>query len=453
METLTKLFDEYKNTYFSLLILFIVEFTIFIGLYSILIELPKIFSYILILSLLALFLWYLGNVLKYNTLPKSKKGSLSILLYINSQTKKQYDELRKLLGERFETLIRNKTEIDFIVLYVPFHLTNKDALVDLKSKVEILKKTNAKYLITIKIVSNNSNTNEKYLLELNMGINHKKYNAQLTKLYEASLNEGYFRPFRITFTNDEKLEIMLNTADKINYICQYVLGVTCMLDGQIDIAKKVCDSLYNDLYNAKAKDEVKSSIGKLIPLRCAEIYMNLAIRSLHNYYDKKDITSLNDFYTNLSKMNTYKPNSFDYYLNMAIYHFLKRRDITKAQHCINKSLELKPKNTALYSNAFLTAYQAFPCSKIYKAYKRAFHVNYDLQSIIKFINMVLEDEPKQSGLYFALAILHAKCNDENECNKSMIEYLNLNKHLCTDFVSNEIIKALTNKEIKDFITC
>lgn len=83
--------------------------------------------------MLGLAIFYIVDVIKYNKLPKNKKGD-AVLVRIVVKDKKEYEDIRHKFGGQFEKFIKSNGSTINIV-YIPYHLIKK---IIIKMKIKLL---------------------------------------------------------------------------------------------------------------------------------------------------------------------------------------------------------------------------------------------------------------------------------------------------------------------------
>lgn len=171
MELIKSLFDRYYRSIGSIFIAIFVGILLGIILYC---NIPV--SYLKVpatLCVLGLAIFYIVDVIKYNKLPKNKKGD-AVLVRIVAKDKEEYEDIRHKFGGQFEKFIKlNGSTIN--IVYIPYHLIEKNNYKDKDKIIKLLKNTNCIFLTTVSIRSEETKDNTKYVTEFNLGIIHPAY--------------------------------------------------------------------------------------------------------------------------------------------------------------------------------------------------------------------------------------------------------------------------------------
>jgi hypothetical protein len=141
------------------------------------------------------------------------------------------------------------------------------------------------------------------------------------------------------------------------------------------------------------------------------------------YKTRKDLIKLEGFKDALLEANNYIPNTYDYFLNKAIYCVLSNRDINNAKEHIKQCSDCKGEYTWRYSDAFLCAYEGRGAFTLYKKYKSAFRKSYPLIDIAWFIEDILEENPDRIHLMFALGMVYSEMGENDLAIESFNGFL------------------------------
>ncbi len=434
-----KLFEKLWFKPISIVVLVILHFLLIPTLMPSQEESYTVFFIVCILIFI-LDLYYLKCFMKHFRLPKAKEKDLAILFVIDVANNKQFKDCqRKIIKHFSETIISN--QIPFKVLYIQYHNLKKIDIKLEKDQKKLLEKTNCRYLIQIKIDSDDDDNANNYEMTINTGVIYSAYNQEqhqkfLKELYNISLNCRTLR-----YEKKEKIQVLHFTTEQMAYACKYIFGLTYLLDGNLDQAEIIFRELLLLVNQKKIKDPVGKILNKILPLRCWEIQFLLAIKYYEEYNDTEKEESIDKMHIHLNNANEYYPNTYGYYLNMAIYHVLKNRAINEAKSCIKKCKEITPNGSWKYSEAFLLAYESHSPLTIYRKYKQAFRVEFNLQRLTIFIERILDEEPDKNILRFALGLLYNEIGNTQLMQKNFKDFLNNNNKILDD----KLIRLLKDK--------
>ena len=406
------LLEKYFRNKYSIIIAILIAVILGITLYySIPVFVLKIIAIICIIGIAT---YYIIDTIIYNKLPNNKEED-AILVRIIAKDKVEYEDIKYKFGSEFESFIKsNKCGIK--VLYIPYHLVELNKSNEEEKIIKLLQKTNCIFLTTIKTRSEAISENTKYITEFNLGIIHPKYIDGIEKVFQNELNLLGMPITRIEYTKEEKLNILEFTAQKISFICRYIIARAYYLSNEFENSQKIGEQLFNELkeYSNKDFDNIKKSVCDL----CYDVH--IAKMLIENSKTNKNIDYVE---REIEEANKYNKNTYTYYEVKSVCCFLKDRDIKKTSDYLGNCKKLLNNGPWKYSVAFLKAYSEESEGKIIYHYKRAFKVQYEYMNLITFIEDILAKEPEKNMLRFALVLLYLKLNDIKIAKGVFNEYL------------------------------
>lgn len=436
MEIGSALFEKYFRNKYSIIISILIAIIVGITLYySIPVFVLKIIAIICIAGITS---YYIIDTIIYNKLPNNKEGD-AILVRIIAKDKDEYEDIRYKFGSEFESFIKsNKCGIK--ILYIPYQLVEQNKSNEEEKIIKLLQKTNCIFLTTIKTRSEAISENTKYITEFNLGIIHPKYIDGIEKVFQNELNLLGMPITRIEYTNEEKLNILEFTAQKISFICRYIIARAYYLSNEFEISQKIAEQLFNELKDHLDKDF--ENVKKSVSLLCYDVH--IAKMLIENSKNNRNIEYVEN---EIEEANKYKKNTYIYYEVKSVCCFLRERNIKKTNDYLGNCKEIMKNGPWKYSVAFLKAYSDESEGKVLYHYKQAFKVPYDHIDLISFIEDILEKEPEKNMLRFALILLYLQLNDEKVAKEIMEEYL---EHKGSMQIEENIInqlKAIYNNDI------
>lgn len=314
MEIGSTLFEKYFRNKYSIIIAIILGITLY---YSIPIFVLKIIAIICIAGIAT---YYIVDTIIYNKLPSNKEGD-AILVRIIAKDKDEYEDIKYKFGSEFENFIKgNKCGIK--ILYIPYHLVELNKSNEEEKIIKMLQKTNCIFLTTIKIRSEAINKNTKYITEFNLGIIHPTYIYRIEKVFQREINILGMPITRIEYSNEEKLNVLEFTAQKISFICKYIIARAYYLSNEFENSEKIGVELFNELknYSNIEYDNIKKSVNEL----CFDIH--IAKMLIENSKSNRNIEYVED---EIEEANKYKKNTYIYYEVKSVCCFLRERNIKK----------------------------------------------------------------------------------------------------------------------------
>lgn len=304
----------------------------------------------------------------------------------------------------------------------------------------MLQKTNCIFLTTIKTRSEAISENTKYITEFNLGIIHPKYIDIIEKVFQHELNLLGMPIKRIEYTNEEKLHILEFTAQKISFICRYIIARAYYLNNEFENSQKIAEQLFHELKAYLDKDF--ENIKKSVNLLCYDVH--IAKMLIENSKINRNIEYIEN---EIEKANKYQKNTYIYFEIKSVCCFLRERNIKKTNDYLGNCKKIMRNGPWKYSVAFLKAYSGESEGKVLYHYKQALKVPYDHMNLISFIEDILEKEPQKNMLRFALILLYLQLNDEKIAKEIMKEYLEYKG--CMQIEENIInqLKSIYNNDI------
>lgn len=415
MELINSFFEKYFRSMKSIFLAILIGIIAVITLCG---NITGMFPRIIVIScILGIVVYYIVDVVKYNKLPKNKKGD-AVLVRIVAKDKEEYEDIRYKFWGQFEKFIKlNRSTIN--ILYIPYHLIQKNNYKEKDKVIKLLKKTNCIFLTTVSIRTEEIKDDTKYVTEFNLGIIHPAYIERIENIFQKEVNILGMPTARLEFSRENKINVLEVTAQRISIVCKYIISRAYYLSGNMSKALSISEKLYEELQAIDKKieknyDNIQKSICKL----CYDIHITNII-----YENNKINKNIDYVEKELEEANKYIKNTYTYYEGKSICAFLKNRDIKKTQYYIGCCKQIQDKAPWKYSKAFLKAYCNESEGGIAYQYKQAFKIPYDHMQLISFIEDILEQEPDKNRLRFALLLLYLKMGEIETSKLILREYL------------------------------
>lgn len=436
MDFINTLFEKYFRSIYSIIIVILIGVILSINLYF---SIPVVVARIIaILCVVGIVVYYVIDTILYNKLPKNKADN-AILIRIIAKDKNEYDDIKYKFGKEFEKFLKlNENKLQ--ILYIPFHLIEKNSYNEENKIIKLLEKTNCIFLTTIKTRSEDTSENTKYITEFNIGIIHPVYMNKIEKIFQSEINILGMPTARVEYSKEDKLNILEVTAQRISFVCKYIIARAYYLSNELESALVISENLYNELMCLPEKnfEEIRKSIRTL----CYDIHISKML--VENSKNNKNV----DYVENeLNKANKYIKNTYIYYEGMSVCCFLKYRDIKKTNDYLGSCKKINKNGPWKYSVAFLKAYCDESEGKVIYHYKQAFKVSYDYMRLISFIEDILINEPHKNMLRFALILLYLKIGEITTARDIMKEYLQNKKAFSLEESSIEQLKKIYGNDI------
>lgn len=383
------------------------------------------------LCIIGINIFYIIDVIRHTSLPKSKEGRNAILIRIITKDEEEYKDIKFKFGTEFEKFIE-EDHYSFEVVYIPYNLVEKNNTKKKEDIIRLLKRTNCLFLIDIKSKSEILNEDTIYVTELNLGILHPNYTKNVEEKLQDEINILGCPISKLQYSKKEKIEKLEITAKKITEACEYIIGRTNYLNGNNTIAKEIGDKLIAKLNDVEANNII------VYMTKC--LCYDTCIEEIIKEYNRKDI-NYKIISEILQKANRYINGTYKYYEGMSVCAFQTDRDIKKVKDYLGLCKQCKPQGSWKYSIAFLSAYEGEAEGKVLYKYLQALKIEYNHMQLIHFIEEILEKEEKNM-LRFALVILYSEIKEYKVAKEILNEYLN-NKE--THLLEENTIKKLTKR--------
>lgn len=237
-------------------------------------------------------------------------------------------------------------------------------------------------------------------------------------------------PRRVHIAKERDLFNFQFTAEWIDTVAQYLIGIASYVSGDLDYAESVFLRLHQRLNMTPPSNLPQiAKIRTRLPARIAEIYKaKLNALSLKHRL-KRSRELLVESEKIMDHLDRWEPSYYGLHLSRAMCHFQLRRDVKSAfamlQKCEQDQVE---DGTWLWSKAFLEVYTA-NLNSAYRTYQKAFSAKVlDVTVPIQceeFIYLVLDEEPDKGQLFYALGLINLRSKrDFVSARRDLAQFLN-----------------------------
>lgn len=347
-----------------------------------------------------------------NRLPRALNNRIGILIAIKCENNEQYNTIKSKFVDTFSELI-NKHESSslFQLIHLQEHFSH---LIERDNISELLSRTNCKFCIFGRCCSGKIDSQETYSISLDGAVVHKPIPTEENKKFAEEFRE--LLQSKVIIPKDNDLLLFEFHSEQLELVSKYILGIAAYLSEDFLLSKMLFEELYNEVKTIKLNIPVINKIKSKLPTRLFEVYHALSYVEYMKFRKiKRETTYLLEMKKYLGLMNKMLPDSYDYFLMMAIYHFLNGRNVKKVKECL---LECKRRYLShtewRYSDAFISVYEG-NLKSAYRKYKTAFNYGCDhslYYDIEDFIINIIKEEPENFKLYFALSLINAFCKND-----------------------------------------
>lgn len=392
----------------TLLILLFVAVAILLPLFSA-IEITKISWLeiavgIVVLDVLTLF-WVTTS-----RLPKAPQGKVGFVVAIKTETVKQQDQLAKDFVLTLRELLDNSSlKYKFSLVEYPQHYARQIDSSD--DAIKFLHISRCHFMVFGRARTRRIQGEDRHVLNLEGAVTHKPISKEMQKPFSAEFSELF--PRRVIIPQENDLFSFEITAEWLNLVAKYVIGIAALLSGDTGYAQDLFEHLEKEVKSFHIDLPAIIKIRRRIPTRLAAIYLEQAIASYWEWKQAKDPEPLNRMKSYLDDLERVAPGNSHGHNLRSIWFFVARRDIAGAKGEIEKG---RSRDVIWrYNYAFLLAYEG-NLEKAFNEYKRASKVPAEasvLLDIEEFICWILEKEPDKIQLYFCLGLFNFFSKGDN----------------------------------------
>jgi hypothetical protein len=341
---------------------------------------PKILITFILLLLLSMCWIY------YRRVPRNRKYNIGLAISISIDTTTQHDVIKNdFIFHLRELLYNKKLRYPFYLIILPQYYAGKITNIDEARRYLRLSKCH--FMIYGRARVRNINGKEQHVLNLEGIVRHNPISEQIGDKFSSEFTELF--PRRLIIARENDLFTFEITADLVNYVAMYIIGIASLLSGDLDYAGTIFEDLSAKLLNIKLNLPAIVKIRQRLPSRLTEVYIQQARLVNNDWRIIHSNENLEKIKFWLDKLNLISPNNYNYCLLSALWHFVENRDISTAKKEIRKCQNIKDA-AWMYSSAFLYAYTG-DLKKALRMYRRAFahpcepQVVFDVEDFICWI--------------------------------------------------------------------
>lgn len=237
-------------------------------------------------------------------------------------------------------------------------------------------------------------------------------------------------PRRVHLAKERDLFTFQFTAEWIDTVAQYLIGIASYVSRDLDYAESVFLRLHKKLNMTFPSNLPQiAKIRTRLPARIAEVYKAKLNTLTLKHRLKRSPELLVESEKIMDQLDRWEPSYYGLHLGRAMCHFQLRRDVKSAfamlQKCEQDQVE---DGTWLWSKAFLEVYTA-NLNAAYRTYQKAFSAKVlDVTVPIQceeFIYLILEEEPDKGQLFYALGLINLRSKlDFVSARRDLAQFLN-----------------------------
>lgn len=359
-------------------------------------------------------------------LPKVPKGQIGFAVAIRAENQSQAKRLKADFIKRLRELVAEWTSSSGVCLLdlggAPVESLLEQPLLGAR---DIHARTKCHFLIWGDAKERDID-GPKHVLELEGSVTHAPVSDETSAQISAEFRDLF--PRRVHLEKEKDLFNFQFTAEWIDAVAQYLIGVASHISGDLNYAESVFIRLHQKLHAQSPSNLLPiAKIRTRLPSRIAEVYKaKLGVLSMKHRL-KRSPEILAESEAVLAKLDTWEPSYYGLHLSRAMCHFQLRRDVAAAFATLKKCEQVED-GTWLWSKAFLEAYTG-DLETAYRTYQKAFAAKTDDPTVPiqceEFIHLVLDEEADKGQLFYALGLinLRSKC-DLVAARRDLVQFLN-----------------------------
>ena len=362
-------------------------------------------------------IWFFFWLYKRNHLPKNKKGSIGIIICIETENDKQKDRLKNDFVKRIRDLISQKilkSKINIVLLsnfqaeyanrVLDQYVKNRQSKGAEEEWQKIRKRTCGHFFVYGSIKERQDGEN-RYYLDLEAIVTH----APVQFPTQIQIVQNFLSVWYKQISFQEKIEFkgFLFAADSIFIAVQYVVGIAALVSGDIFLALELHAGLNNDPYFSRFSPlppNLQNVKGKLKALLAEENFLIAKTLSKQENFEEAEKHVEQSLSIELN---------YGAFLLKSIIEFLHKNDPSESLNCVYKAKKFaKSDGTWRYNEGFLLMYmERFEeALKVYETIATtSFIAEHNiLIEIYKFNEDFLKKDPKRIQSYFIIGFLKYK---------------------------------------------
>lgn len=356
-----------------------------------------------------------------NPKKRNPKGQVGICVALKAESDAEHSKIQHKLIESLKRKLKRNIEGNHINLVC---LSNQEcAEIDgVQSLSKQLKGTRSHMIIFGRVVTGNVNGTPMTSLHLDVGVIHGSRDANNQALLSKEMRLGFPKEALVNMQNDLREFEFLST--QFDFVAKYIIAIAAFISGDFEYAAKLMISLEQSGKEIQEKSPALTYFIGILPERIAQINRHRLFLHYRRYVKSRESSELL-----LGKALTddlLRRDADDYmallYKSMLV--FLIEKDVSAAIGVLARCQKQRDA-TWMYNYAFLLAYEG----KLWEAhsmYRRAFaattHLGNAPVESEEFILTVLDSEPHQTHLHFAIALINYNAKKDFGLAAEAFEY-------------------------------
>ena len=340
-----------------------------------------------------------------NTLPRAKDRISSVLFVIDAESEQYFQDVRNKLVSEFEghTFADNKRP--FTAICIKESRLSKCNFNDKEELVSLLYRVNCMFAVSVKHRVDALNNAEHIEMQIRYAVLHPDFESDMQALLQSDMNNLSLPISRRKFVKSETIDQMAFTANTLQVICQYVIGLVLLLAGYHVEGYTWFKKLYEQ-YKIEKPEGFFRGFEFVLKNRLYVSCLALVSDDQDAFFFEKDMSALEDMIKKLEEANELFPCTYEYYQGKAYYCIAHDSNAASAKECIKSCKLFKQRNSWKYSDAFIAAFEERAPMTIYSKYIQAFKHPQQLNRIVDYIEYMIDKEPNRISLHLAAGLVY-----------------------------------------------
>ncbi len=352
-------------------------------------------------AILVIFAFWYNSV----RLPKVPADRIGFAVAIVPETK----EVQQKIDTDFIVALRDlihgsEMRSSFSFLVIPQHLAR--TIQSGEQAVKILYDSRCRFLVFGRARTRRIQGKDVELLNLEGAVSHGPLPTEVQRKLSAEFSELFPRRLLVEAEGDVfSLEL---TANLINLVSRYVMGIALLLSGDFAYAQRLVEQVQRDVVRFHNDFPAIVKIRQRIPKLLADVYLVQVRLAYANWRRTKDPQFMEEMDPHLGHLEHVDPDNVDLHACRAIWLFVTKRDVAGALEEIRKARNTVDQ-TWRYNHAFLLAYKGSlktALEEYKRASKKVLPNPRTLLDVEEFITWVVDKEPDKTQLHFALGLIN-----------------------------------------------
>jgi len=340
----------------------------------------------------------------FNRIPKLRKAIVGIVVGVACETPEHRAKVHSDFVLRLKEVMEGGTKRFEVLELPPFAARDCQ---DAASALRYLAKARSHFMIYGSVRERALSGKSVHVMHIEGLVRHAPVPDAVRQ--DLSNDFGHVLPRKVLVPSDGDFLGFEVTSELVDVSARFVIGVAAMISGDLIYAESLLLDVERRLRTrtGEAAPSVREIMRRL-PARFDQLY-----RLWINHLSERFVVTRNKEYLQTGdgvsgKLLQRDPRSYNALLHRAICEFVLRRNVKGARSLL-KLCNKEPDGTWLYSTAFLNAYEG-KMKQAKGQYRRAFKMPCRDATVAlqceEFIQMVVEEEPERSQLWFVLGYLN-----------------------------------------------